>query len=632
MKKKRLMMMLTGMVLMWMCFFGKTEAVYAEVEGDFEYRVIDDWEYNDETDDYEIVGKYAKVIAYMGESVDMVIPEQLGGYAVEEVCFEEDDDFQKNNQNVESITFPVSVTFIYNDGLISFSKLNNYYVHEGNNIYSAEDGVLYDKNKVEIISIPPARTGRFVIPEGVKAAYFRGSNITEVYMSSTYGTESPYIDILISNTLWGSAIQRIEVSPDNEILSSYEGMLYDKSCEKLYYCPASYNGEIKYPDSIKTIGSQAFAYNTADVIEIPEGVTAIEESAFSGCTNMKKLTLPSTLQDLDEYFMSSYLECEVTFPNGNDNFYVSDGILYGDKGKNLIFCQYDKKNEKTISIPEGVTVIGRNAFWDAKMESISLPDSLCEIKNGAFYGCDNLKELRIPKNVTGIGCIYHGSGNLKDIYIDSDRLEYIDSWFAINEDNSKINVYVTNKQVYDKITEDEDYVYIINLILREPKPPIELDASSVTLYTGKAKNKCKVKATLNGVTGTVKWKSSNTKVAKVQNGTITAVKKGTAVVTASVAGNTAKVKVVVKVPDIKVIDGSESINVIRIKKGKTAYYPIYTNPYKSGVSLYCSASGKKLLTAKVSNDTLKITGKKKGIVKLKLTSGGNSKVVTVKIV
>lgn len=627
------MMMLTGMVLMWMCFLGKTEAVYAEVEGDFEYQV-EVGGFDEETGEWNEDIRYSRVNSYYGEDVDMVIPEQLGGYPVEQVFIGQFDSENINgNYDVESITFPNSVKYISTDRLQSFTKLNNYYVQEGNDNYLSEDGLLYNKKKEALISIPPARTGKLVIPEGVKEAYFEGSKITEVYIPASYGYDSDYfIKYEVVNEFSGSAIQWIEVSPDNPYLSSYEGVLYDKKCETLCYYPAGYEGEIKYPDSIKTIGYAAFSYSTLEAIELPEGVTTIGREAFSKCFNLKKLTLPSTLQILEEYALDAYLKCEITFPNGNDNFCMSDGILYGDKGKKLIFCQYDKKNEKSISIPEGVTYIGASAFENATMESISLPESLCEIESCAFFQCNNLKELRIPKNVTSIGAIYLGDGVLTDIYIDSDRLDYIYPYFASNENGPIINVYVTNKQVYDKITEDEDYVYIINLILREPKPPIELDASSVTLYTGKAKNKCKVKVTLNGVTGTVKWKSSNTKVAKVQNGTITAVKKGTAVVTASVAGNTAKVKVVVKVPDIKVIDGSESINVIRIKKGKTAYYPIYTNPYKSGVSLYCSASGKKLLTAKVSNDTLKITGKKKGIVKLKLTSGGNSKVVTVKIV
>ena len=72
---------------------------------------------------------------------------------------------------------------------------------------------------------------------------------------------------------------------------------------------------------------------------------------------------------------------------------------------------------------------------------------------------------------------------------------------------------------------------------KEPK----LNKSSATIYVGKS-----VKLKMSGTNGSIKWKSSNKKVAKVSSkGKVTGVKKGTATITATVDEQkyTCKVKV-----------------------------------------------------------------------------------------
>lgn len=56
-----------------------------------------------------------------------------------------------------------------------------------------------------------------------------------------------------------------------------------------------------------------------------------------------------------------------------------------------------------------VTAIGDNAFvkriqnHDNRIQKITLPDSIVNIGNGAFSGCDELTEINIPDGVTTIG-------------------------------------------------------------------------------------------------------------------------------------------------------------------------------------------------------------------------------------
>ena len=57
---------------------------------------------------------------------------------------------------------------------------------------------------------------------------------------------------------------------------------------------------------------------------------------------------------------------------------------------------------KSITIPEGVTHIGKGAFMGCSLSRIVLPESLRSIGEEAFDGCD-FKKVRIPKNIVEIG-------------------------------------------------------------------------------------------------------------------------------------------------------------------------------------------------------------------------------------
>ncbi len=77
-------------------------------------------------------------------------------------------------------------------------------------------------------------------------------------------------------------------------------------------------------------------------------------------------------------------------------------------------------------------------------------------------------------------------------------------------------------------------------------PSIKLNVNSMNIYKGKSKT---LQVTKNGVSGTVKWSSSNTSVVSVtSDGTVKAKKVGTAIITAKCGSYSAKCKVTVKKP------------------------------------------------------------------------------------
>ena len=58
---------------------------------------------------------------------------------------------------------------------------------------------------------------------------------------------------------------------------------------------------------------------------------------------------------------------------------------------------------KELYIPKSVKVIGRNAFPNLGITSLTIPDGVTEIGEYAFYNCESLVEVYIPNSVKVIG-------------------------------------------------------------------------------------------------------------------------------------------------------------------------------------------------------------------------------------
>lgn len=163
-------------------------------------------------------------------------------------------------------------------------------------------------------------------------------------------------------------------------------------------------------------------------------------------------------------------------------------------------------------------------------------------------------------------------------------------------------------------------------------PTISLNKDKITLYTGKVSKSAVLKAAVTGTSSNVTWTSSNKKVATVTDGTIKAVKKGTAVITASANGVSATVKVTVKNPSIKVKKGKKSVSRVTVKRKKSVKLKVTVSPAKSGMSLAkLSAKNKKIAKVTWKSGRLTIKGKKKGKLTLKIKSGKAVKSVKVTI-
>lgn len=171
--------------------------------------------------------------------------------------------------------------------------------------------------------------------------------------------------------------------------------------------------EVTLPETLEIIGDYAFSrcFNL-ESIDL-HMVKILRTCAFAQCGKLKKVDLASAEELGIEAFMHSGL-VEITGLEkaksvGQSTF--KDTLFYEriaaecrelyTQGSVLFFWP---QAEGIVEIPQGINVIMESAFaGNDRITRVIFPDTLTEIGNGAFYGCDQLDKVYIPDSVERIG-------------------------------------------------------------------------------------------------------------------------------------------------------------------------------------------------------------------------------------
>ena len=145
----------------------------------------------------------------------------------------------------------------------------------------------------------------------------------------------------------------------------------------------------------------AFRYQTSITsVTIPDSVTSIGSSAFSGCSELKSITIPFVGAEAGKTSSDAY-----QYPFG----YIFGTTSY--TGQYYYGSSTSSTTNSTYYIPSSlreVTVTGGNilygAFYNCSgLTSVTIPDSVTGIGSSAFSGCTGLTSVSIPDGVTSIG-------------------------------------------------------------------------------------------------------------------------------------------------------------------------------------------------------------------------------------
>lgn len=414
------------------------------------------YEYWDDIKEEWVKGTYLSGIALVPEGVEgkVTIPDNV------------DRSYYHYFQNASKITSITFGKYVNGSGfggvdLGSYwfnSALEEIIVPDSNEYFSSQDGILYNKEKTEIICVPHSIKGIITIPNTVtkieERAFYNcpnlqgviiGNGVTSIEGYAFYNCpnlQSVTIGSKVSSigtSAFEDCYKLIEVynysslsisagSNNNGYVGYYSLDIYTSSSDSktkttsdgfVFYVDGETIKLIDYvgnsltvvlPDNYQgktySINKYAF-YNKTQItsVTIGSGVTKIGYYAFAGCISLKSIYY-NAVNCYDNI-------CDGTFESVGLN---GDGVTV-TIGKNVtripdnLFSFYNSSSSKYGKITEVIFEegsvcerIGASAFWYCTyLTSIELPDSVTSIGNSAFRRCTSLQSVKIGANVNSIG-------------------------------------------------------------------------------------------------------------------------------------------------------------------------------------------------------------------------------------
>ncbi len=233
------------------------------------------------------------------------------------------------------------------------------------------------------------------------------TNVSNIYDYSFYGCYS---------------LQNITVSLLNQQYSSIDGVLYNKKQDILLVCPNAKAGYLNIPSTVKHILKSAFenCFNLSAIslpssvqsiddyafakcsgitgnLKIPNQVKSLGEGAFYGCYNLRgAVTIPASLTDIGSFcFLESNEINSYVVDENNSRFSGKNDMLMSKNQDTLYICPPAKAG--SISIPTSVRLIGSHAFYNCTQltGSIHIPQFVDYIGYYAFLGCIGINNYTV---------------------------------------------------------------------------------------------------------------------------------------------------------------------------------------------------------------------------------------------
>ena len=254
-------------------------------------------------------------------------------------------------------------------------------------------------------------------------------------LSKTFSYNSPFISdvkcLQVPETLtdiepgalqFSRSLTDIQIAEGNPALAFSDGVLYNMEKKSLVlYLSGNTEESFEIPDGIREIEDKAFVRTTLKTLRfsetmehvgsecfdqallteiiLNEGLKTIDAEAFTNCDRLQSITIPASVTDIGEAAFTDNRLTEIRVAPGNPVFTVSDGALINLRdGVALAFPT--RAEQESCAIPEGVTRIGRFAFYRChNLKNVSFPAGLQVIAHGAFSSCNHIVSFDLPDSL-----------------------------------------------------------------------------------------------------------------------------------------------------------------------------------------------------------------------------------------
>ncbi|MGN1419722.1 MAG: leucine-rich repeat protein, partial [Acutalibacteraceae bacterium] len=339
----------------------------------------------------------------------------------------------KINWNAENVNnFNYSSNVFYNAG----KSADGIEVVFGENVKSIPNYAFYVNNSSARAKIKSVTIGNNVESIG-NCAFEYCSKLTDLTISNS-------VTNIGSSAFYGcTGLTKINWNAEN--VSSCSSSAFGN-------CGKAVDGfEVVFGENVKSIPNSAFSGNSyLKAVTLGSGVTSIGKYVFSNCTGLKEIIISESVETIgDNAFFKCGAESVIIKGNintmGNSAFSAMPNLKTVTVEGNAVlgsdifsYCHaletveisgnvqsipvdafYMSENLKSVTLPESVAVIGDAAFAGCyALTDINLPEGIKKLPYNAFASCRSLEHIELPSTLEMIGDdVFYDCISLTDIVI-----------------------------------------------------------------------------------------------------------------------------------------------------------------------------------------------------------------------
>ncbi len=305
-------------------------------------------------------------------------------------------------EGLTRVRLPKSLDTIEFRAFDNCPNLVEFSIDGANTHFTTDLGVLYSKDKTEIVQAPQGIAGVFTIPDGVQSiaesAFYGCSKLTRFALPASIDE--------IGNTAFGNctALEGFAVSDKNLYYAAQNGELVTKNRQTLVAAILVGAERYETPEGVIRLENGALGDNeTVKTLVLREGVQWLSYGQISGLRALERLYLPASLLSVenDWSYLNETLK-RVEIAEGNKAFFSVDGVVYRRSDNTM--CFFPRSYGLSYDVPSFVTSIPEEAFaYNDMLQSVTFPPGLKSIGSGAFLGCTELQRVALPIALESIG-------------------------------------------------------------------------------------------------------------------------------------------------------------------------------------------------------------------------------------